>query len=120
MIMVRKIQPRDNQKMSKRNRVKNFHHQHKDQEQEFTFDFPDFMNSPLEEEAITGMMNTLIQASSQQTLAAIELTKVALDKNPSASLTEADIFATFKNAFQVIQDTSPLKSLWEKLSLDSE
>lgn len=106
--------------MSKRNRVKKIHHQHKDQEQEFSFDFPDFMNSPPEEEMITGMMNSLIQASSQQMLAAIELTKVALAKNTSSTLTEADIFATFRHAFQVIQDTSPLKSLWEKFSLERD
>lgn len=104
--------------MSKRNRVKKFHHQDHEHEQEFAFDFPDFMESSVEDKMISGMMNSLIQSLSQQMLAAIELTKVVLSKNPSSTLTNEDIFATFKDASKVIQDTSPLKGLWEKISLE--
>ena len=102
--------------MAKKNPVKKFKHQDKDED--FAFDFSEFAGSHSEDEMVTTMMESLIDASSQQTLAAIELTKIAIAKNSSQTLTEADIFATFKNASRVVQDVSPLKTLWGKLSLD--
>ena len=87
-------------KMAKKNPAKKF--QHRDSGEDFGFDFSEFVGSHSEDELVTTMMEGLMQASSQQTLAAIELTKIAIAKNSSQTLTEADIFATFKNASKVV------------------
>lgn len=67
-----------------------------------------------DENMIGGMMENLMENHNQQTMMAIELTKVALSKNADSSMSEDKVFDIFKRAFQVIAESSPLNSFVEK------
>jgi hypothetical protein len=67
-----------------------------------------------EESMIGGMMENLMENHNQQTMMAIELTKIALSKNADSSMSEDKVFDIFKRAFQVISENSPLNSFVEK------
>lgn len=67
-----------------------------------------------DESMIGGMMENLMENHNQQTMMAIELTKVALSKNSDPSMSEEKVFDIFKRAFQVITESSPLNSFVEK------
>ena len=76
------------------------------------FDFPDDYSH--DDEAFAGVISGLIEASNQQTMAAIELTKLVVAKSSDQTMTEDKIFATFKRASKVVYDIYPLKSLLEQ------
>lgn len=75
-------------------------------------DFTEDFSSP-NDEAIAGMMAGLIEASNHQQKIAIELTKLVVDKSPEA-INEEKIFSAFKRASKVVNESVPLKELWEK------
>lgn len=85
------------------------------QEVEDDFDFPEMMDMPFDEEVMAGVMNGLIEASNNQMLLAIELTKLAIDKGCTKDMNVDDVFSIFKKASNVIADSFPLKSLMEQL-----
>jgi hypothetical protein len=80
------------------------------------FDFSDDEMEPYCEEDMTEMMTNMIQASQHQQLMAIELTKLAVEKNPADRMSEENIFAIFKQASKVLSESFPMQELWEKFS----
>ena len=64
---------------------------------------------------MAGVMSGLIEASNNQVMLAIELTRLALGKNASTDMKEDDVFSIFKKASGVIAESFPLKSLLENL-----
>lgn len=85
------------------------------QELEDNFGFSEDMES-FGDEAMAGMMSGLIEASNNQMMLAIELTKLAVEKSSAKDMDEEDVFSVFKKASGVIAESFPLKALWEKLS----
>lgn len=94
-------------KMAKNNMLKNYNEVDED------FDFSE-MESPYENEMISGLMSELIETSNNQMLLAMELTKLAIEKSTN-SMNEDAVFSIFKKATGVIAESFPLKSLLEKL-----
>lgn len=81
------------------------------------FDFSDLpINSSPEDEIVLGMMTGLIEAYRHQQQTAIELTRLAIEKNASENMSEDEIFSTFKRASQIVSETSPIKELFEKMN----
>lgn len=97
------------QDMSKSNMLK------KHKEIEDGFDFSALMDPSYDDEAMAGVMNGLIEASNNQMMLAIELTKLAVEKSTAKDINEDDIFSVFKRASGVIAESFPLKALLEKL-----
>lgn len=95
--------------MAKNNMLK------KHQEVEDDFDFSEMLTPSYDDETMAGVMSGLIEASNNQMMLAIELTKLALDKNTSKDMKEDDVFSIFKKASGVIAESFPLKSLLENL-----
>lgn len=82
------------------------------------FDFANLMmdsHSP-DDEVVLGMMSGLIEAYRHQQQTAIELTRLSIEKNASGSMTEEEVFSTFKRASQVVSEVSPIKELFEKMN----
>ena len=85
------------------------------------FDFSDSddldnnLDSEYHDELMTNMMGQMIDASNNQLLLAVELTKLALKKNTAKEINEDDIFSTFKKAAATVSESFPLKKLWECL-----
>lgn len=98
--------------MTKRNPPKKFHND----DQEIPFDFSEYIESSFEDDMVSEVMGGFLQTASQHMHAAVALTKIAVDKNPAQALTDRDVFETFKKAYEVIQEVSPLKRLWNDLS----
>jgi hypothetical protein len=104
-------QPLRNKEMAKNNALK------KHKVEEDVFDFSEMMEEgSYNDELMAGVMNGLIEASNNQMLLAIELTKLAVEKNPAKEMNEDDVFSIFKKASGVIAEKFPLKALWEKFS----
>ena len=80
-------------------------------------DFSDIlqMDSSPEEETVLGMMAGVIEAYRNQQQTAIELTRLAVEKNASESMSEEEVFSTFKRALQTVSEVSPIKELFEKM-----
>lgn len=81
------------------------------------FDLSDLMmdDSPADE-VVVGMMSGLIEAYRHQQQVAIELTKLAIENNMAESMSEEEIFSTFKRASQIVGEMSPIKELWDKMN----
>ena len=101
--------------MPKNNMIKK--HREKVVEPDFDddFDFSEFMDSS-DNEMMAGVMSGLIEASNNQMTLAIELTKLAIKKNPAESMNEDEVFSIFRKASGVINDNFPLKKLMETFS----
>lgn len=74
----------------------------------------DYFDGSPDEGMMGSMMESLMETHHQQTMMAIELTKVALSKNSDAHMSEEKVFDVFKRAFQVIAESSPLNNLIEE------
>jgi len=87
-------------------------------QQEADFDFSDLLHidSSPDDEVVLGMMSSLIEAYRHQQQTAIELTRLAIEKNASESMSEEEVFSTFKRAFQTVSEVSPIKELFEKIN----
>jgi ABC-type Zn2+ transport system substrate-binding protein/surface adhesin len=84
------------------------------------FDFSEMMcdhdhDHDHDDNGMGDIMHGILEASNNQMLLAIELTKLAVEKSTPKSLNEDDIFAIFKKASAVIAEASPLNGLLEKL-----
>jgi hypothetical protein len=88
----------------------------KRKEFEDAFDFSEIMEPSYDDELMAGVMNGMIEASNNQMMLAIELTKLAVSKNTAKDMNENDVFSIFKKASGVIAESFPLKALWEKFS----
>lgn len=64
-------------------------------------------------EVLTEMMGNFVEASNEQIKMAVELTKLVVANNSNQTITEENVFATFKKASKVISESYPLKSLLE-------
>lgn len=82
------------------------------------FDFSDLFHtdSSPDEAAFLGMMSGMIEAYRHQQQTAIELTRLAIEKNASDSMSEEEVFSTFKRASQAVSEVSPIKELFEKFN----
>ena len=80
------------------------------------FDFSDLMMDPAEDEMVLGMMSGLIEAYRHQQQTAVELTRMAVEKNAAEHMSEEEIFSTFKRASQAVSEVSPIKELFEKMN----
>lgn len=81
------------------------------------FDFSEIMDDPsYNDEIAAGIMSSLIEANNTQTLLAIELTKLAVEKSTAKDMKEDDVFSIFRKASSVISEKFPLNALWEKFS----
>ena len=67
------------------------------------------------EDAMAGFMISAINAASHQMTLTSELTKIVVENNAKKMTTE-EIFAVFKQAAQVVAETSPLKNLIKEVS----
>lgn len=79
------------------------------------FDFNEMVHSSHDDEVMAGIMSGMIEASNNQMLLALELTKLALDKT-TKEMNEDDVFSTFKKASGVIAERFPLHTILEKFS----
>jgi len=81
------------------------------------FDFTDMDYScddhEHDDEAMLGLMSGMIEASHNQMLLALELTKIALDKT-TEKMDVDDVFAAFRKASAVISEKFPLDAIWKK------
>jgi hypothetical protein len=88
----------------------------KHKEFEDAFDFSEIMEPSYDDELMAGVMNGMIEASNNQMMLAIELTKLAVAKRTAKNMNEDDVFSVFKKASGVIAESFPLKALWEEFS----
>lgn len=95
--------------MAKNNMLK------KHEEEVADFDFSEMMDSSCDEEMM-GFMQGILEASNNHMTLALELTKLAVEKNGAASMKEEEVFSVFKKSLGVISESFPLKKLWEKFS----
>jgi hypothetical protein len=77
------------------------------------FDYSDMTDSSYDdrEGMANVLMSGLIESSNNQMMLAMELTRLALEKNPSKEMKEDAVFSVFKEASAVIAESFPLKSL---------
>jgi hypothetical protein len=94
--------------MAKNNMLK------KHEEEVDDFDFSEMMGSSDEE--VIGFMQGILEASNNHMTLALELTKLAIEKNGATSMKEEDVFSVFKKSLGVVSESFPLKKLWEKFS----
>jgi hypothetical protein len=87
----------------------------KHKEVEDDLDFSGMFDQSYDDEAMAGIMHGLIEASNNQMILAIELTKLAVEKISSKDINENDVFSIFKKATAVISESFPLKELMENL-----
>ncbi len=80
-----------------------------DDEYEDEFDYLDESSDEMDENQ---MLSDVMEASNQQAMMAIELTKVVVSK--MGDLTEDKVFEIFKKASNLILEGSPLKMLFDK------
>lgn len=95
--------------MAKNNMLK------KREEEVDDFDFSEMMGPSCDEEMI-GFMQGIIEASNNHMTLALELTKLAIEKNGATSMKEEEVFSVFKKSLGVVSESFPLKKLWEKFS----
>ncbi len=88
----------------------------KHKEFEDGFDFSEVLDPSYDDELMAGVMNGMIEASNNQMMLAIELTKLAVEKRTAKDMNEDNVFSIFKKASGVIAESFPLKALWEKFS----
>jgi hypothetical protein len=67
-----------------------------------------------QEEMMVGMMRSVVASSHQQMQIAFGLTKLIVEKNNNEALKEEEILSIFKRANQVVNDSSPVRELFEK------
>jgi hypothetical protein len=67
-----------------------------------------------DEEAMLGVMSGMLEASNNQMMMAIELTKLIVGNNPVKNM-EDHVFAVFKKATKVIGDNFALKNIMDQI-----
>ena len=83
--------------------------------EEEIFDFHDMSDDDAyDEETMIGVMSGMLEASNNQMMMAIELTKLIVANNPVKNM-EEHVFAVFKNATKVVGENFALKNLMEQM-----
>jgi hypothetical protein len=75
----------------------------------------EYLDGSPDDSMMGGMIENLMENHNQQTMMAIELTKVALSKNSDPRMSEDKVFEIFKRALELITESSPLNSFVEKV-----
>lgn len=90
--------------------------------EEDDFELSDFMTSHFHEddhdELMGDVMSGLIEASSDQMILAMELTKLAVEKSTTKDFNEDKILAIFKKSAGVIAESYPLHGMLDKTELN--
>lgn len=77
-------------------------------------DFSFMLDEP-SENAMNGMLGTLVESSRDHMNIALELTKIITSKNSSDSFDEEKVLSIFKKSLRTVNENCRLKSLWEKI-----
>jgi len=102
--------PIRNNDMARNNTLK------KHKEFDDAFDFSEMVEPSYDDEVMAGVMTGIIEASNNQMMLAIELTKLAVEKSAGKDMNEDAVFSIFKKASGVIAESFPLKELWKQFS----
>jgi len=81
---------------------------------EDVFDFNDTSYESYDEGTMVGVMSGMLEASNNQMMMAIELTKLIVANNPVKNM-EDYVFSVFKKATKVIGENFALKSIMEQI-----
>lgn len=96
--------------MSKKNKV--------EVQEEEVFDFSEMFHEHdddcYDDDDMAGIMRDMLEASNNQMMMAIELTKLIVANNPVKNM-EEHVFSVFKNATKVIGENFALKSIMEQI-----
>jgi hypothetical protein len=82
--------------------------------EEETFDFSDMSDDAYDEGTMVGVMSGMLEASNNQMMMAIELTKLIVANNPVKNM-EDHVFSVFKKATKVIGENFALKNIMEQM-----
>ncbi len=83
--------------------------------EEEIFDFHDMSDDDAyDEETMIGVMSGMLEASNNQMMMAIELTKLIVANNPVKNI-EEHVFSVFKKATKVIGENFALKNIMEQM-----
>src|SRR5471032_783965 len=82
--------------------------------EEEIFDPSDMSNDAYDEETMIGVMSGMLEASNNQMMMAIELTKLIVTSNPVKNM-EDHVFSVFKKATKVIGENFALKNIMEQM-----
>lgn len=110
IVLFQKINPIRSNNMSKKKSLK-MQDEHPD-----VFDFSEmsYDDSSCEHESMGEIMSGLIEASNNQMMMAIELTKLIVANNPVDDM-EQHVFSVFKNASKIIGENFALKNIMEQI-----
>ncbi len=99
--------------MSKNNVVKN-------EIIEEDLDFSAFMeDSPYDDEAeANDVMDRMVDVSYHEMKTAVALTKIAVEKQSAKEMDIEAVFSTYKQALEVVAQSSPLKAILEKFFVE--
>lgn len=79
------------------------------------FDFSDMAyDDAYDQETMVGVMSGMLEASNNQMMMAIELTKLIVANNPVKNM-EDHVFSVFKKATKVIGENFALKNIMEQI-----
>jgi len=80
-------------------------------------DFSEYLEPSFEDESmILDGMNNLIEASNNQMMLAIELTKLVVTHTDGKGRNVEEVFAIFQKASELVAENLPLKSLLERFT----
>lgn len=82
--------------------------------EEEIFDFSDMSDDAYDEGTMVGVMSGILEASNNQMMMAIELTKLIVANNPVKNMEEY-VFSVFKKATKVIGENFALKNIMEQM-----
>ena len=82
--------------------------------EEEIFDFSDMSDDAYDEGTMVGVMSGMLEASNNQMMMAIELTKLIVANNPVKNM-EDHVFSVFKKATKVIGEHFALKNIMEQM-----
>lgn len=68
-----------------------------------------------EEENLSHLMGTMVDASNAQAQIAFDLTRLIIEKK-TGEVDPEEVFAVFKKACKVVAEHQPLKGFWEHLN----
>lgn len=82
--------------------------------EEEIFDFSDMSDDAYDQGTMVGVMSGMLEASNNQMMMAIELTKLIVANNPVKNM-EDHVFSVFKKATKVIGKNFALKNIMEQM-----
>jgi hypothetical protein len=100
--------------MSRKNEVREQEELYEDFDLSDDFDSDEFYP----DDSINNLMSGLLEASNQQMMMAVELTKLIIAGKPSTDNLEEQVFSTYKKATQVIGENFALKNIMAQLNMD--